>query len=314
VAEEVAAGVIRAAIGAALLLSGAGAVAQVPPDIAARTRAAGQTMDPASAQGYAALFPPEAWEGVTIERDLAYGPDPLNQLDIYTTPGGGTPRPVLIFVHGGGYVRGDKHGAFYPDNITLWAAKQGMVALNINYRLAPGTTFPGAAQDLASAISWARANVARWGGDPERIVLFGHSAGANHVADYVGNREVQGDELVAVKGAVLLSPTYPAYPGEIPHAYYGSDEEVNSPAGSLRRLSASPVPLFLADAEFDPDLMQNTASALRTGLCEIPPQCPTSVHLADHNHFSEGMALGTSDQSLAGPLLEWIASLFGERG
>lgn len=300
---------------AAMLLAGGAAVAQVPPEIAAKTRAAGQTMDPASGQPYAALFPPEAWEGVSIERDLAYGPDPLHKLDIYTTPGGPAPRPVLLFVHGGGFVRGDKHGAFYPDNIPLWAARQGMVGVTINYRLAPQAAFPEAARDLATAIAWTRANVARYGGDPERIVLFGHSAGGNHVADYLGNPEIQGAEMAAVKGAVLLSPAYPAFPGDPhQHPYYGPDAEPNTKAGSIRRLLTSEVPLFLADAEFDPDLMQETAAALRAGLCAVPARCPTSVHLKDHNHFTEGMALGTDDQSLSGPLLEWIAGLSGERG
>ena len=297
----------------ALLLLSCAAAAQVPPDIAARTRAAGQTMDPSSAQGYAELFPPEAWAGVTIERDLAYGPDPLHKLDIYTMPGGER-RPVLLFVHGGGYTRGDKHGAFYPDNITLWAARQGMVGVNVNYRLAPQTMFPGAAEDLAAAIAWTRANIARYGGDPDRIVLFGHSAGGNHVADYVGSREVQGAEFGAVRGAILLSPNYPRVPMAGPHPYYGMNQSLNSTSGTIERLRASPTPIFVGDAEFDPDDMLDTARALRTGLCEVPARCPRYVHLEDHNHFTEGMALGTDDQSLAAPLLEWMAGLFGERG
>lgn len=288
----------------------AAAFAQVPPDIAAATRAAGQTMDPTTGRPYAQLFPPEAWEGVTIERDVAYGPDPLHKLDIFTAPQGGRDLPVLLFVHGGGFTRGDKHGAFYPDNIPLWAARHGMVGVTINHRLAPANAWPAAAEDLAAAIAWTRANIARYGGDPNRIILFGHSSGADHVADYVGNPEVQGEELAAVKGAVLLSPSYPAYPGEPgPHAYYGTEVERNSKAGSVRRLLTSPVPLFLADAEFDPALMQETARALREGLCEDGARCPRYVHLEDHNHFTEGMALGTADQSLSGPLLEWIEAL-----
>ena len=292
------------------LLLGTAALAQVPPDIAAGTRAAGQSMNPASGAPYAALFPPSAWEGVTIARDIAYGPDPLHKLDIYTTPGGSR-RPVLLFVHGGAFVAGDKHGAFYPDNVTLWAAKQGMVGVGINYRLAPQHPWPAGAQDLAAAIAWTRANIGRYGGDPDRIVLFGHSAGANHVADYAGNPVAQGAELTAVRGAILLSPNYIA-PG--PHAYYGSDGDLNSTAGAVRRLAASRVPLFLGDAEFDPDPMLETARELREGLCQVPARCPRYVNLKDHNHFTEGMALGTDDRSLSGPLLEWMAGLFGERG
>jgi acetyl esterase/lipase len=301
-------------LAAILLLTGSAALAQVPPEIAAKTRAAGQTMDPTAVDSYAALFPPSAWEGVTIERDLAYGPDSLHKLDVYTSPAGGEPRPVLLFVHGGAFERGDKHGAFYPDNVTLWAARQGMVGVNINYRLAPMHPWPAGAQDLGAAIAWTRANIARYGGDPDRIVLFGHSAGANHVADYVGSPSVQGAEFPAVGGAVLLSPNYPQVPTAGPHPYYGMDQSLNSTEGAIARLRASRVPVFLGDAEFDPDPMLATARALREGLCEIPARCPRYVHLADHNHFTEGMALGTDDQSLAGPLLDWVAGLFGERG
>jgi acetyl esterase/lipase len=302
-------------VAAALVLSGSvAALAQVPPEIAAQTRAAGQSMSPATGAPYAALFPPSAWEGVNIERDISYGPDAQHKLDVYTARGDSGPHPVLLFVHGGAFTGGDKHGAFYPDNVTLWAAKQGMVGVGINYRLAPDHPWPEGAQDLASAIAWIRANIARYGGDPNKIVLFGHSAGGNHVADYVGNTSVHGAEFTGVRGAILLSPNYPTAPSAGPHPYYGMNQSMNSTAGTIERLRASTVPIFLGDAEFDPDPMLATARALREGLCQTPDRCPRYVHLKDHNHFTEGMALGTDDQSLAGPLLQWMAGLFGERG
>jgi len=295
-----------------LLSCSAAAVAQVPPDLAARIRSLGQTLDPAgSLELYAPMFGPAAWTGIEIERDVAYGSDPLQKLDVYVAEEHGTAAPVVLFVHGGGFTRGDKHGDFQPDNMTLWAARQGMVGVNINYRLAPANPWPAGAQDLAAAIAWTRDNIARYGGDPNRIVLWGHSAGANHVADYVGNPEVQGAEAVAVRGAILLSPNYVA-PGQ--HAYYGADSDLNSIAGTVRRLRASQVPIFLADAELDPEPMLATARGLRDGLCELPARCPRYLHLADHNHFTEGWAVGTDDRSLTGPLMEWIAGLFGERG
>jgi triacylglycerol lipase len=218
---------------------------------------------------------------------------------------------VLLFVHGGAFVRGDKHGAFYPDNIPLWAAGEGMVGVTINYRLAPANPWPAGADDLADAIGWVRANIERFGGDPDRIVLFGHSAGANHVADYVGNPSVQGAELASVKGAVLLSPNYFGAPADNAHAYYGTDWDLNSRTGTVRRLLASSVPVFLGDAEFDPDEMLATAAALRTGLCAVADRCPRYVHLKDHNHFTDGMSLGTADKSLSGPLVEWMEGLVG---
>ena len=166
-------GLIAAAFSLAVLAQAS--PAQVPADIAEKVRAAGQAMDPTIGQLYAPLFPKEAWAGITIQRDIAYGPDPLQKLDVFTPDGARSGKlPVLLFVHGGGFTRGDKHGAFYPDNITLWAARNGMVGVNIDYRLAPKDPWPAGVNDLASAIAWTHANIARYGGDPDRIVLFGH--------------------------------------------------------------------------------------------------------------------------------------------
>jgi len=301
-------GLIGTACGCVMLA--AASVAQVPSNIAEKVRASGQAMDPTVSQLYAPMFPKEAWAGVSIQRDIAYGSDNLQKLDVFTPDGAkGGKLPVLLFVHGGGFTRGDKHGAFYPDNITLWAAKNGMVGVNIDYRLAPHDPWPAGVKDLASAIAWSKANIARYGGDPNRIVLFGHSAGANHVADYAAHPEVRGAEASSVKGVILLSPAYSIAPGARPNAYYGQDADLGSASGQITRLTASPYPLFYGYAEFDPKPMKDTATALIEGLCKTKGRCPKSLELKDSNHFSEGMAVGTTDQQLTGPLLRWITAL-----
>jgi triacylglycerol lipase len=301
-------GLIAAAGGFVLLATASSA--QVPSNIAEQVRASGQAMDPTIGGLYAPMFPKEAWAGVSIQRDIAYGSDPLQRLDVFTPDGAeGKKLPVLLFVHGGGFTRGDKHGNFYPDNITLWAAKNGMVGVNIDYRLAPKDPWPAGVKDLASAIAWTKANIARYGGDPDRIVLFGHSAGANHVADYAAHPEVRGGEASSVKGVIMLSPAYSTAPGARPNAYYGENADLGSASGQITRLTASPYPLFYGYAEFDPPPMKATATLLIDGLCQSRTRCPKSVELKDSNHFSEGMAVGTSDQQLTGPLLQWIKAL-----
>jgi len=284
--------------------------AQVPANIAEKVRAAGQAMDPTVGQLYAPLFPKEAWAGVTIQRDIAYGADPLQKLDVFTKEGAKSKKlPVLLFVHGGGFTRGDKHGEFYPDNITLWAAQNGMIGVNIDYRLAPKDPWPAGVNDLTAAIAWTHANIERFGGDPNRIVLFGHSAGANHVADYAAHPEVRGAEGSAVKGVILLSPVYSAAPAARPNPYYGQDADLGSAQGQITRLTASPYPLFYGYAQFDPPPMKTTAATVIEGMCRTPSRCPKSVELKDSNHFSEGMAVGTTDQQLTGTLLQWIRAL-----
>jgi acetyl esterase/lipase len=301
-------GLFAAACGLAVLATVSSA--QVPVNIAEKVRAAGQAMDPTIGQLYAPMFPKEAWAGVSIERDIAYDSDRLQKLDVFTPDGAkGKKLPVLLFVHGGGFTRGDKHGDFYPDNITLWAAENAMVGVNINYRLAPKDPWPVGVKDLASAIAWTKANIAHYGGDPNRIVLFGHSAGANHVADYAAHPEVRGAEASSVKGVIMLSPAYSTASGARPNAYYGEDADLGSVSGQITRLTASPYPLFYGYAEFDLQPMKATATALIEGVCQTKSRCPKSVELKDSNHFSEGMAVGTPDQQLTGPLLQWIKAL-----
>jgi triacylglycerol lipase len=300
-------------VAAAGLLAIAGAAAaQVPPEIAAKVRAAGHAMDPKAGADYAKMFGPDAWAGIKITRDVPYGSDPLQKLDLYVPDAKGANQPVLLFVHGGGFIRGDKHGAFYPDNITAWAAKHGMIGVNIDYRLAPKDPWPAAVQDVGSAVAWVHANIARYGGDPDRIVLWGHSAGANDVADYVAHGELQGPEAAYVKGAIMLSPFYAADPGPAPkHAYYGSDRALQSSATVIAGLERSHIPLLFADSEFDPEAFQAFVETARGTLCEVPARCPAYVHLLDRNHFTEGMSVGTSDVTLTNEIERWMKEKTG---
>lgn len=302
-------GKVRAAVAAATMAFGSIAMAQVPPDIAAKVRAAGQAMDPSVGQLYAPLFAKEPWTDVTVTRDVSYGGDPLQRLDIYAPAGKPAKLPVLLFVHGGGFTRGDKHGPFYPDNITAWGARNGMIGVNIDYRLAPKDVWPTGAKDLAAAIAWVHANIAKYGGNPDRIIIWGHSAGANHVNDYVAHPEVQGPEAKAVKGAVILSAFYAATgdPAK-PHPYYGQDPAQTADI-AINGLKRSSISLFIANAEFDPEQFQTYMTRMRDELCKAPARCPHYVTIKDSNHFSEGMAVGTADQQLTGPLLAWIKGL-----
>ena len=108
-------------------------------------------------------------------RDLAYGPDPRQRLDLY---GGGDGRPVLVFVHGGGFVTGDKGGEDWANaNVGRMTAEAGLIGCVINYRLAPDHGWPAGSEDVGAVVDWLRDNIAAHGGDPARIVLAGFSQG-----------------------------------------------------------------------------------------------------------------------------------------
>ena len=108
-----------------------------------------------------------------------------------------------MFVHGGGFVGGDKHVPGTPmyDHIGAWAVRNGWVGVTITYRLAPEHTWPAGAQDVAAAVQWVRDNIASYGGDPSRIVLAGHSAGSVHVASYLAASRRSGHAGGPVPGS-----------------------------------------------------------------------------------------------------------------
>lgn len=116
---------------------------------------------------------------------ISTGPHELQQLHIWGPEGDGAetgtdaePRPVLLFVHGGGWRSG------YAGNYGYFGrafVPEGFVVVLAGYRLGKDGVYPGMLEDTASAIAWAHENIASYGGDPERIVLAGHSAGAYNV-------------------------------------------------------------------------------------------------------------------------------------
>ncbi len=124
----------------------------MPPDIAKTLAELGRVIDPpATAKLYAPLQQTEPYFGVRIERDLKYGPAERNRLDIFMPQATASGRPVLIFVHGGAFIGGNKRrtpdSPFY-DNIMLWAVKNGFIGVNITYRLAPQFPWPAGAEDV----------------------------------------------------------------------------------------------------------------------------------------------------------------------
>jgi acetyl esterase/lipase len=116
---------------------------------------------------------------VQVTRDIAFGDHPRLKLDVYAPRAAPGLRPVLVFLYGGSWNSGDK--SIYPFAGAAFADK-GFVTVIPDYRLVPEVRYPAFLQDSARAVRWARDNARRFGGDPERIVLVGHSAGAYNAA------------------------------------------------------------------------------------------------------------------------------------
>lgn len=232
-----------------------------------------------------------------VVRDISYGPDERNRLDIFTQ-GSPSGAPVFVFVHGGGFVMGDKHteGSAFYSNMGDFAARHGMVGVTLTYRLAPDNKFPSGPDDMMAAVEWLRGNIAEHGGDPDRIVLSGQSAGASHVAGYLAHRR---DHAAGLAGAVLMSGIYDTTtcePNHFAEAYYGEDKRKWGPANCMPGLLASTVPIQFSVAEFDPDDFQRQAAQVVTQWTQTKGRLPEMHYLTGHNHLTPALSIG-SDQT-----------------
>ena len=240
-------------------------------------------------------------------RNIAYGPHELQTLDVLEPASPPEEAvPIVVFVHGGAFVRGDKGGDPIFDNVLNYFTRHGMLGVNVNYRLAPEFRYPAAAEDLRDVMRWLRDNAADYGGDAERIFLLGHSAGAVHVATYALDESLRfdGDGLA---GAMLMSGIYSDAAVEASgHVYFGDDPATVARRVPLAHVAGRRVPLFVIDAELDPLPMQQEALKLIAAVCERDGRCPRHQQVAGHNHYSMTYHINTADDSIAHAMVDFV--------
>lgn len=278
----------------------------MPASVAAALREIGPKIDGANTTPlYAPLHAALKHDGVEVQRDLVYGPHERHRADLFRARSApqGASRPLVVFVHGGGFSRGAKSaaGQYFYDNIGYWAAEHGLVGVTVNYRLAPEFKYPAGAEDLERLVGWLRGQARGWGADPARMFLWGHSAGGAHVADYLVRTP-----NVPVAGAILTSGIFQlGSTVSVWKDYYGEDVAQYPARSSLTRLIQVPLPLLVNWAEFDPPDFVSDSEQLVAGR-RAAGRPTTSLLLPNHSHLSEAYAVGTADQSLTGPILKFI--------
>jgi triacylglycerol lipase len=285
-------------------------------DLFAALRKLGIELSPPMLEGSQALFAPfvprPTPEVCAVERDIAYGPDARHRMDLFrpARPGAHEDlRPVLAFVHGGGFVRGDKGAPDAPfyNNVGAWAVQNGMIGVTLTYRLAPQAQWPAGAQDVALALDWLAAHVARLGGHPDRIFLIGQSAGAVHVSGCVAGQGRSAPPRVA--GAIMLSGVYDLLSLRISpfeEAYFGSDRTRFGEASTLESLARSGLPCLFTVSELDPASFQQQAARLVEAFWSARGEWPRLLYQQGHNHISPILQLGTSWDTLGAELLAFI--------
>jgi len=279
-------------------------------EITRKIRSASREIGPdgMAAMGLIAPFherPP--YEGVRLERDVRYGSDARNRIDLCVADSfrAGDKRDVLVFLHGGGFVRGDKTipNSPYHDNVALWAARNGLVGVNMTYRLSPDHRYPSGIEDVACAVQWLRRNLDSRGGDADRIFLFGSSAGAVHVACYATESGPAGSAPVA--GAILQSGVYDltVLAG---HAYFGDNAAKLAECSPQPRLIEAQMPVLYVLPEFDAPLFEKGHLSLLNAYAARWNALPNFLRLMGHNHFTAVASLNSPDNCFGAVILAFM--------
>lgn len=247
-----------------------------------------------------------------VAKDVAYGAHPRHVLDVYS-PRSAAGAPVIVFAHGGAFVDGhkDRNAEIYA-NVGWYFARNGIVLVNIEYRLAPEFRYPAATEDVAAAVEWVRKNIERFGGDPRRIFVMGHSAGACHVGLYaydprfgaVGAKRVSG--LIVVSGRVRNEVSAENPNAKKVEAYVGSDAAALEQASVVSYVTAASVPTMVAFGEWENPLLDLHCTELLHRVSQCQRKTPRVVRLSGYTHSGMIAHFNTAEERVGQEILAFI--------
>jgi arylformamidase len=261
----------------------------------------------------AAAIPPN----VRVVRDVAYGADPKQRFDVYI-PRGVRNAPVVLMVHGGAWRLGDKRSRGVVGNKVERWSRAGIIVISVNYRLLPGTDPLEQARDVARALAAAQSRLSGWGGDPDKIVLMGHSSGAHLVAllearpslaTSLGARPWLGavilDSAALDVVQAMMRPHLPIY-----SRAFGTDRDYWRAASPAQHLAAGAKPMLLVCSSLRRDscsaatrlAAQATADGVRAEVLPVPmSHAAIDAQLGAPGEYTKGVEafLATLDPALA---------------
>ncbi len=249
-------------------------------------------------------------DGVQVKRGIAYGAHPRQVLDVYK-PAGAKDAPVVLFVHGGAFVDGEKdRSTEVYGNVCNWFARHGIVAINVEFRLAPEFKYPSGTADVGLAAMWVAGNAGTIGADPGKLFVFGHSAGAAHTASYAygapgseGGPRVAGS--IVVSGRVRADNLSTNPNARKVEAYYGTDAALFEERSALHWAKAD-VPTFIAIAEYENPLLDIYCLELAHRIARLRGRAPRVLQLPGHNHTSIIAHVNTAENLLGNALLAFV--------
>ena len=199
-------------------------------------------------------------------RDVAFGPDERQRLDVYRpriqVPG--KPLPVIIFFYGGSWKTGTKAGYSW---VARALAARGFMVVVPDYRLHPKVRYPAFLEDGAAALRWTIAHARDFGGDPARLVLAGHSAGAYNAAMLAYDPRWLGSEQKKVRGFIGLAGPYDFLPfdTDVAREVFGAYPDLPA-TQPVNFVDGSDPPAFLATAGKDDTVRPRNSDSLAAKL------------------------------------------------
>ena len=225
--------------------------------------------------------------------------------------------PVVLFMHGGGWRASDKNDPLgVHANVCKALALRGLVAVNVNYRLSPRFKHPEAAIDVAYALRWIAENISRYGGDPKRLFLSGHSSGAHLAALITLDSKYLSDVGIpvhVVKGVIGISGIYNLehFAGRnwmaehlMTRPAFGKNGSPRAEASPVNHVRAGAPPFLLLNAQEDENLEEEAeelATLLRAKGCEAE----TGI-ISGTNHFTILSLVGNGDDTLIDRIVAFV--------
>jgi acetyl esterase/lipase len=246
------------------------------------------------------LLTPKQWASRRVAHALAYGADKRQVLDIYAPRSGDGPWPVVYFVYGGSWADGERR---YYEFVGRALAAAGLVVVIIDYRLVPQIEYPAFLEDCAAGLAWAVEHIAGYGGDPTRLALMGHSAGAYNAIMLILANHLAPDVAARVRTFVGLSGPYDFYPFDVPVSLrtFGA---VRDPKGTqpVNLVRPGLPPMLLITGDSDKLVYPRNTVALAAKLREAG-NTVTETHYPGLGHAGTLLALGALGRR-RGPVLK----------
>lgn len=238
--------------------------------------------------------------------DTDYAED-KDKLDVFM-PRDAAGVPVIVFFHGGALQRGDKtHGEILARRFV----PEGVGVVSANYRLSPGVMHPAHVQDAAAAFAWVIANIAHYGGDPDRVYVSGHSAGAYLailIAIDPAHLAARGLGLDAVRGTIAISPFLyvEAVAKDRPNTVWGEDPEAWLNASVTPHIGPGRGSMLLIYADGDDEWRKRQSDAFGEAMRAAGRSDVRVVEVPDRGHRTLMTQMNTGDDRIGELVLRFV--------